>query len=70
MKSLPRSDANAIDTGQFGLAKHFYTPQKSRLPGNWEVRFDTGIVLFIPPALFDNLVFHLEESDPKPPART
>ncbi|NTI22346.1 hypothetical protein G6M87_10805 [Rhizobium rhizogenes] len=57
--------SSQIDTREFGLALAFDTRVKR---GHIEVRFDTGIIMLIPNGpLFDTMVFHLQEADPKPP---
>lgn len=56
-----------IKTSQFGLATHFWSPDKSGVPGFWKVKFDTGIVMTVPEKIFETMEFELQESDPKPP---
>lgn len=59
-----------IDTSMFGLAKDFTSPKTGntvKCGKHWIIQFDTGIALIVPDSLMDNMVFHLEETDPKPP---
>lgn len=59
---------NQFDTKPFGLLKAFNTKRKFfKQPSADMVQavFDTGVILFIPVALADNYVFHLEEADPE-----
>lgn len=58
-----------IDTRHLGLATHFDGPNTkgNRDRQRWRVRFDTGIEMLVPDKLFEKMVFHLEENDPKPP---
>lgn len=58
-----------IDTKDLGLMTHADGPKTKNNThrSKWRVRFDTGIDMLVPDALFDLMIFHLEESDPKAP---
>lgn len=65
---LTKGVETGIDTKALGLATHiagkrrFFQQPKA---GDVQVRFDTGIILTGPKALFDTMTLHLEEADPK-----
>jgi hypothetical protein len=41
-----------------------FRKHKSSLPNQYvECVFDTGVVMYVPPALFDTMIFALEESE-------
>lgn len=62
--------AAKIDTKELGLMTHIDSPKTkdNRHRSKWRIRFDTGIDMLVPEAMFDVMVFHLEEADPKPPS--
>lgn len=65
----PKPDVGLIDTRELGMALSFWRPGKhpmSAVPHRkmWKVEFDTGIVIYIPDAVFGSFNFHLAEKDP------
>lgn len=62
-----------IDTKDLGLTTHFNFDRKlfrpMPPPGSVEIRFDTGIVMYVPKAIAETMTLHLEEKDPDPPSR-
>lgn len=64
---MPKHDSN-IDTGNLGLALGIATPGHHQhgpqeVDGLFKVWFDTGIVMFVPGPLFDQMRLHLREAD-------
>ncbi len=64
---MPKADSTSIDTAQLGLATHVDGPKTSnnRHRSKWRVRFDTGVDMYVPASLFELMVLHLEEADPR-----
>jgi hypothetical protein len=64
---MPQPDSIApIDTRCFGIATDFNTPRPeglSRKLGLYEIKFDTGVVLYVPPMMFDGMVFDVGYKD-------
>lgn len=58
-----------IDTREFGLLLSADKPRTKQNPhrSKWRIKFDTGIDMLVPEALFLIMQFHLQERDPKPP---
>lgn len=54
------SDDPVIDTAPLGLALCFAKPTTD---DRWSVRFDTGVILYVPDMLFPCMVFHMLNSD-------
>lgn len=60
-----------IDTKELGMATHVNSQPywQGILATNIQVVFDTGIVLFVPMALFKTMIFHLEQPNPPEPPK-
>ena len=64
-------DSLHIDTQSLGHATHVNTEPKYWLAVRADliqVVFDTGVVMFVPSALFHTMKFSLMEKDPDPPS--
>ncbi len=64
------SEAAGIDTAAFGCALAFKGPGKAgNNSANWWVKFDTGVIMYLPEPLFMLCTFSLEEKDPELPVK-
>lgn len=54
-----------IDTAALGLATHLNTKGPGLPRGCVQIVFDTGVVMLVPTPLFQLMILHLEERDPK-----
>lgn len=64
-----------ISTAGFGLLTHVNTAPQYFMgpPEGWqaiELRFDTGVVMYVSPGMMEHLVHAVEEDDPEPPVET